>query len=149
MATQDEPPRTIAPRGRGPGPEGATLVVLAGPRRGSVLALGDTTTLGRDPGSDVVLASPSASARHARIAREGTGHVLEDLGSTNGTRVGGKSLRGGERRTLRHGDVIEVGDEALLFSDPPAPPGTLGPLVVDRRRVAGEVDDLLEDLGPR
>lgn len=56
------------------------------------------------------------SRRHARITfSEGT-HVLEDLGSTNGTFINrGKRLPKGTRQPLRDGDEIIVGKTFLRF----------------------------------
>ena len=96
-------------------------------------------TLGRDPGSDVVLDDPAASWHHARLLSDGADVVLEDFGSTNGTWVNGQRLAG--RRALVPGDLIRCGTTALRlrveerrpFPDaggPPArPPDGLG----DRR----------------
>jgi transcriptional regulator of acetoin/glycerol metabolism len=63
----------------------------------------------------LVLDVPDArmSATHARITRKGSAFAIEDLGSTNGTRVGGAPLVGTER--LESGDVIEAGHTVFLF----------------------------------
>jgi ABC-type multidrug transport system ATPase subunit/pSer/pThr/pTyr-binding forkhead associated (FHA) protein len=47
-----------------------------------------TITIGRAPESTVVLDYPMISWNHARLRREGSRLVVEDLGSTNGTSVG-------------------------------------------------------------
>lgn len=62
--------------------------------------------LGRDPACTVPLPSDEVSRRHARIAPEDGGHVLVDLGSTNGTWVDGREI---ERHRLRGGERIRVG----------------------------------------
>jgi transcriptional regulator with PAS, ATPase and Fis domain len=54
------------------------------------------------------------SARHARIARAGREHFIEDLGSTNGTRVDGERLTGGPR-ALREGALIAAGGHLAVF----------------------------------
>lgn len=46
-------------------------------------------TIGRDGGCDLVLTDLTVSRRHARLERDGAGWRLEDLGSTNGTRLNG------------------------------------------------------------
>ena len=53
------------------------------------LARGDTLTLGRSVPSELTLDEPSLSRQHARITWAEDGLDVEDLGSKNGTRVGG------------------------------------------------------------
>ena len=67
-----------------------TLLVTEGPLTGSSLQLTDRPIIvGRAPTSTLVLDDDYASAQHARIYfHEGQWYV-EDLGSTNGTVVGG------------------------------------------------------------
>jgi pSer/pThr/pTyr-binding forkhead associated (FHA) protein len=56
------------------------------------------------------------SRRHARITFSEGAHVLEDLGSTNGTFINrGKRLPKGTRQPLRDGDEIIVGKTFLRF----------------------------------
>jgi pSer/pThr/pTyr-binding forkhead associated (FHA) protein len=141
--------RTLPLGAKVPTPLGAHLVVLTGPARGTRhdLAAG-TAVLGRDGGCDLPLPSPAVSARHARIARGEAGLAVEDLGSRNGTRVRGEALARGERRALRHGDVVEVGDVSLVLLDPAAAATarSLGRLAFDEAAVGAEVDALLEGL---
>lgn len=74
--------------------------------------------IGRDPACDLVLAGPRISRRHCvvRLRTEAIGGAsgteIEDLSSANGTAVNGKKLAAGAR-SLRDGDVIEVGGVAL------------------------------------
>jgi pSer/pThr/pTyr-binding forkhead associated (FHA) protein len=74
--------------------------------------------LGRVPGSDLQIAwDPRVSGVHAYLERRGSRWVIEDDGlSRNGTFVDGERLRG--QRTLRDGEVIQVGDTLLGFRDP-------------------------------
>ena len=60
--------------------------------------------------ADVVLADPSVSGRHARLAVTAEGARVEDLGSKNGTRVGGERV---EARLLAHGDELRLGNAVL------------------------------------
>ena len=56
------------------------------------------------------------SRRHARITLRDGKHMLEDLGSTNGTFVNrGKRLAAGTRQPLSDGDEIIVGKTFLRF----------------------------------
>jgi hypothetical protein len=98
--------------------------------------------LGRAPGSDLEIAwDPRVSAVHAYLERRGSRWVIEDDGlSRNGTLVGGERLHG--QRTLRDGDVIQIGDTLLGFRDPgPEPvvatvatPTAASPAVSDAQR---------------
>jgi pSer/pThr/pTyr-binding forkhead associated (FHA) protein len=65
------------------------LVVTEGALQGTTVTLTDQpVTLGRGDGCTLVLTDDYASTSHARLAPEGSGWVLEDLGSTNGTYLG-------------------------------------------------------------
>jgi putative peptide zinc metalloprotease protein len=69
-------------------------------------------TLGRAPGSTVVLSDPSVSRLHARISPgNGEGAVLEDAGSSHGTFVDGVRVTGPV--ALRDGARIRLGDSEL------------------------------------
>ena len=85
--------------------EGAALVGVRVP-------LTDEVVLGRDPGCTVPLPAEDVSRRHARIAPEGDGHVVADLGSTNGTWVNGVEV---ERQRLAAGDRIRVGAYVVAY----------------------------------
>lgn len=84
-----------------------------GSASGERFSLGVHTVLGRAAGSDVVIDDPCVSARHAEVARTGAGYTLRDLGSTNGTYVNGRRIRG--ERVLRPGDRIRLGDTILKY----------------------------------
>lgn len=69
--------------------------------------------LGRDPRCHVWVDASGVSRRHARIVVTGAEVHLEDLGSSNGTFVGGRRISAPHR--LAHGDVIELGSTAMTF----------------------------------
>ncbi len=87
-------------------------------RRDRVYALGvDTTTIGREPGSTVLLQEPEVQRVHARLERDGdTIRLLPEVGAMmllNGNKVE-KSVR------LNDGDAIGIGRTVLWFTvDPP------------------------------
>ena len=65
--------------------------------------------IGAAPGNHLGLADdPTVSGRHATLVYQEPILILEDLQSTNGTRVNGELLRGA-RRPLRVGDEIQIG----------------------------------------
>jgi hypothetical protein len=72
-------------------------------------------TIGRDDGCDLVLRDLSVSRLHARLERHGTGWLLEDLGSTNGTRLNGWRVSG--QVPVRSGDQVSFGGAGFLLAD--------------------------------
>ena len=72
----------------------------------------EQNVIGRTSRCDVRIKHPGISAEHAVIRVLPGSATLEDLGSTNGTRVNGKKI---ELHTLRHGDQIGVGRERLMY----------------------------------
>ena len=91
------------------------LEVLEGEPHGATLDLdGHDVVLGREPDCALVLGGPGISRHHCRLARSDAGWTVEDLGSTNGVRVGADTVR---RRALVAGDVLTVGSVRLLFRE--------------------------------
>ena len=96
-------------------PAQAVLVVLTGDFQGTEHALEkEETLIGRNPTTDITLLDEGISREHALILRdEATGSfTIEDLQSTNGTKVNGKRVRSA---ALSHGDSIEVGHTRFRF----------------------------------
>jgi DNA-binding winged helix-turn-helix (wHTH) protein len=85
--------------------------LLIGGRR-LPLRVGENT-LGREPEDGINLDSPTVSRRHARISISGAGAVLEDLGSKNGTFVGGEPVSAVVQ--LKDGDEIRTGSVVCRF----------------------------------
>jgi hypothetical protein len=73
---------------------------------------------GREAGSDIVVAQPEVSRRHASITPDGSGYVLQDL-STNGVWVNGNRVQGSH--VLARSDVVRVGSEEFRFYADVAP----------------------------
>lgn len=88
------------------------LVVHAGPLAGKGFPIkGETLTFGRDPENDITLDDHEVSRYHARLLRQGTEILVEDLGSTNGTLVNGKAIT--ERHVLQPADIISIGSSVF------------------------------------
>lgn len=67
-----------------------------------------TTSVGRDAGAGICLASESTVSRHhAEIVRTGDSILLRDLGSTNGSFVNGIQVQG--EAPIRAGDTVQFG----------------------------------------
>ena len=93
----------------------AVLVICNGGFEGMRHELsGDETIIGRNPTTDITLLDESISREHAIVSLdEATGiYTLEDLQSTNGSKVNGKRVRSAE---LAHGDEIEIGHTNFKF----------------------------------
>jgi two-component system, NtrC family, response regulator GlrR len=72
----------------------------------------DEVTIGTEHGNDVALTDPTVSRHHCSLRVEPRGVMLRDLGSTNGTFVGGHRI---ESAQLRSGSIIKVGESVLRF----------------------------------
>ena len=101
-----------------------SLVVLASPGRagrGSVWPLTETLVFGRTEPQTESLEDGRMSRRHAEIRRRGDAWVIRDLGSRNGTSVGGHRLTA--PKELEPGDAVRVGASVLLFARLPSERG--------------------------
>ena len=72
------------------------------------------TVVGRHPGCDIVIDHPAISARHMLLRVVNRTVYVEDLASTNGTRVNGHVVN---HQVVHHLDLIEVGSHKLHFFD--------------------------------
>lgn len=82
-------------------------------------------SIGRDPGSGLVLDHHEVSRRHAAICPGPSGWEIHDLGSSNGIRVQGHRM---EAALLTDGDEIRVGPFRIVFSgDLPGTPAATAP----------------------
>jgi pSer/pThr/pTyr-binding forkhead associated (FHA) protein len=87
------------------------LLVVEGPDQGRSFALTAQSVIGRDPTATVHLTDDEVSRRHA-ILTVGEGQItIEDLGSFNGTHMGGDEVK--QETPLRIGDRIRVGQSVL------------------------------------
>jgi len=131
---RDEPTRRATV---GDTPNEGYVLVLANPR-GAAAALplpaSGEILVGRETPADLVIQDDSVSRRHARVLG-GSPPQIEDLGSTNGTKVMGRALGAGERAPLLYGTVVEIGT-VVAFVQPAgrelpslssAPPGAAMP----------------------
>lgn len=90
------------------------LEVWAGTGVELVALAGERMTVGRGPANDVSLpADPQVSTLHAVLEAYGAGWCVRDLGSRNGTFVGGERIL--SERVLRHGDELRMGRSRLVF----------------------------------
>lgn len=89
------------------------LIRTGGGREGEIVGLdSDVLTIGRSPHSDLFLDDVTVSRHHARILRDASGFLVEDLNSLNGTYVNRKRI---ERHQLLDGDELQIGKFKLAF----------------------------------
>ena len=118
------PARQLAPT-----PGRPALVLAAGSDAGSPrkdllitdrhLRPGQGFVIGRHaPHVHGVVDHPTVSRRHARITREGSTLLVEDLDSSNGTRVNGVRLRPRTKQAIRAGDSVQLGGMGVFSVRP-------------------------------
>lgn len=71
-------------------------------------------TLGRDPVCDIPIFDETVSARHAHLTYHHGQWWLEDLGSTNGTRLNHETVT--LPTVLTSGDMVGIGQTSLLVN---------------------------------
>ena len=105
----------------GPVPGGGSIRVLRGFYEGLEMPVDrDWVVIGRGRGADIVIAEPTMSRAHAAIGYDGNHFFVQDLGSTNGTRVNGTRE---QKAVLRNGDEVQLGKLALAVTLPARHPG--------------------------
>jgi len=118
---------------------------ITGPAMGRRYPLENSQyVMGRHPDCDIVLESGSVSRQHAKVSKNGTNFVLEDLKSRNGTFVNGRLIN--ESTKLVEGDTIRICDielnfheeaESSLTASPSSDGSALGIMIVDDGDQAG------------
>ena len=92
----------------------ACLVQIYGPTLGKRFVLDrEEITIGRGEGCEIVLELDNVSRRHCSILHRRDGDFVKDLGSTNGTYLNNKEVRG--ETALRTGDLVKVGSSIFKF----------------------------------
>ena len=121
LAPQPPPPRNAPPaalpgfnRTVMPTEPGFYLVIRRGPELNKMFKLAqDTLTLGRDASNDIAIDDAEISRQHLRFSWKGNGYAVQDLGSTNGTRInGGTKLK--SETLLQPGQALMLGDAIIL-----------------------------------
>ena len=97
----------------------------AGP---ATFALSRRTRIGRAAGCEMQIDSSSVSRHHALLVVGVRDTVIEDLNSTNGVLVNGRTV---VRHVLSDGDAITIGESQFRYCAKPAPrspqPGSTAP----------------------
>jgi hypothetical protein len=109
------PFETAPEREESAGPVSDLATVTVGENGHDVGLSGETVIVGRLATAGIRLADSNVSREHAAFVRDGDGWAIEDLGSTNGTSLGGQPV---SRVRLHDGDVIEIGLTRLTYHEP-------------------------------
>jgi len=91
-----------------------TLSAETGPLAGLSFGVDRSLVLGRSLESDIAVVSPHVSRQHARLDLDAGQLMIEDLGSSNGTVVNGRAMKG--RCALQHDDEIRFHDIVFRVS---------------------------------
>jgi FHA domain len=86
--------------------------IVAGADQGrEYVAITKEIRVGRHPENLILLRDPKVSRFHAIFHRKGSRLLLEDLGSTNGTRVNGELVI--KKKVVFSGDQIKIGETLI------------------------------------
>jgi pSer/pThr/pTyr-binding forkhead associated (FHA) protein len=109
----------------GPVPAGVLVTVMRGFYEGLELPVDrEWVVIGRGRSADLAIAEPTISRAHAAIGYGEEGFFVQDLGSTNGTRVNGKREA---QVPLHDGDEVQLGKLQLRVTLPcPSPERGVG-----------------------
>ena len=98
------------------------LKVTEGLASGTEIEIDEVFVIGRSAeGHGSLGGDAEISREHARVTRSGSGLVIEDLGSTNGTMVNGQRISG--PTPVRAGDTVKVGTTTIQVEGVPAAGG--------------------------
>ena len=114
--TRDPNERTVStPPWTGPvdSSKSAFILLLSGIRFGELYKLpqGRVVRIGRSEGVDLRLDDDGISRVHCSLEARGTDAILRDLGSQNGTFVGGERIT---ERALVNGDRVQIGADLVI-----------------------------------
>jgi len=102
----------------------ASLVCTKGQYAGANITINGSLSIGRDPKRcQLVISNANGiSSMHCEIRAGANGITLTDMGSTNGTFVGGRKLSANETVTLNNGDsfyLADGGNEFKILAEQP------------------------------
>ena len=82
-----------------------SLNIESGSLSGKSVRVNTDTTIGRAQDNDIIFGEKTVSGHHAKIVVDGDRFMIKDLGSTNGTRVNGESVK---QKHIESGDVVSI-----------------------------------------
>ena len=117
------------------------VTVETGPDRGATMTGEDTLAIGTSTDNALAISDPTVSRYHLELRRAASGVAIVDLGSSNGTWVGGVRV---ERATVPVGTRLKLGDSTIVVDDggsSVAPPPSEAPRPAD---LVGESEAIRE-----
>lgn len=75
----------------------------------------DRITIGRTSNNDVAIADASVSRLHAYLRQQGSGWVVADAGSKNGSWLRGETLIARRERAIESRALLRIGDVDMTF----------------------------------
>ncbi len=102
-------------KGRKESATGFMLTIQDGRQRGEEYYYESDATIGRTDENSIILIDDSISRRHSHVFGKRGVFMVEDAGSSNGTRLNGKLLSAPE--VLKDGDYITCGTVNIMFTN--------------------------------
>ena len=94
------------------------LCIMKGPAKGHKLDVGEKAMfIGRSSRNDIQIKDIKVSRKHLKVFRIEKTLFVEDLRSTNGTRLNGKTITPGESFEMEKGDTISLGNTVIQFGE--------------------------------
>jgi hypothetical protein len=94
---------------------------------------GSEISVGRVADNKVQVEHASVSGHHAVLRLDGLDYSIQDLDSTNGTRINGERIT---QQKLRRNDIVRLGNIELLYDSEHQPPGQPMPNPSERVNLA-------------
>ena len=106
---------------------------------------GDSFVIGRSSKADLTIPDRSMSRMHARLYKYEGDWFIEDLGSRNGTLLGGRPVNDPAR--LGHGSVMQIGSTSITLREAtrPSPSVTRTPSSSDSHTIFRSAAELLRE----
>jgi len=106
-----------------------------------------TTSIGRQPGNDIVLNTTAVSRYHAQLELTDEQLYLIDQGTVNGTFINDELIQSETRVALNEGDRIAIGDVLMVYIPPTATRRTsrILPSAVDIRQEGVPFEIVLDE----
>jgi pSer/pThr/pTyr-binding forkhead associated (FHA) protein len=94
------------------------LCIMKGPAKGHKFDVTEEAMfIGRSSRNDIQIKDIKVSRKHLKVFRTEKTLFVEDLRSTNGTRLNGKTIKPGQCFEMEKGDTISLGNTVIQFGE--------------------------------